>query len=315
MKKNAKIGILSMVLAIVALLAAPGMNIANADHGGDNGNRGRGNSKAPATVVTAQTVSNSTGTGTVMMQNTNSKGDDNEGQNEDNNNNNNAALEARIQALETQVQQLSARVLVLEQKAGIVDVTAPVISGAMAANIAPTTADVTWTTNEPSTSKVYFSTTTPVNLATAVTVTDPALVMNHSLHLTGLTANTTYHFIVESADASNNVSRSAELSFVTVVADVTAPVISATTATNIAQTVADISWATNEPATSKVYFSTSTPVNIAIAQFVDSASLVISHALHLTGLTANTTYHYIVESKDASNNTALSPEQSFATSL
>ncbi len=85
--------------------------------------------------------------------------------------------------------------------------------------------------------------------------------------------------------------------------DITPPVNSSVSVTNIATTTATISWVTDEAATSKIYYSTATPVNLLSALTVSNSSLVTSHILGLTGLTASTTYHYILESKDAIGNT------------
>ena len=97
------------------------------------------------------------------------------------------------------------------------------------------------------------------------------------------------------------------------VADTTAPVITSVASGSIASTTATVSWTTNESATSKVYYSTTTPVSLATAPVVVNATLTTAHTLGLSGLTASTTYYYIVESKDAANNTATSTQQSFLT--
>ncbi|MEK7109154.1 MAG: peptidoglycan-binding protein, partial [Patescibacteria group bacterium] len=96
-------------------------------------------------------------------------------------------------------------------------------------------------------------------------------------------------------------------------ADTTAPVITGVSASNIASTSAIIGWTTNEAANSKVYYGTSTPLNLASASTVSNSALVTSHSLSLTGLTASTTHYYAVESKDAAANTATSSQQSFMT--
>lgn len=85
--------------------------------------------------------------------------------------------------------------------------------------------------------------------------------------------------------------------------DITPPVNSSVSVTNIATTTATISWQTNEAATSKIYYGTATPVNLLSALTVSNSSLVTSHVLGLTGLTASTTYYYVLESKDAIGNT------------
>ncbi|MBU2219230.1 peptidoglycan-binding protein [Patescibacteria group bacterium] len=97
--------------------------------------------------------------------------------------------------------------------------------------------------------------------------------------------------------------------------DVTPPIISSVAVSNIASTTATVAWATNEAAKSKIYYSATTPLVFSAALNIANNSLVTSHSLGLTGLTASTTYYYVVESKDASNNTATSTENSFETTL
>jgi len=96
--------------------------------------------------------------------------------------------------------------------------------------------------------------------------------------------------------------------------DVLTPVISSVSASSTASTTAAIIWTTNEAATSKVYYATTSPLSFATTTlFVASSTLVTSHSLNLTGLTASMTYYFAVESKDAANNTATSSQQSFVT--
>ena len=118
---------------------------------------------------------------------------------------------------------------------------------------------------------------------------------------------------MESKDASNNTTLSSETSFTTsVLPDATAPTISAVVATP-ASTTAQVTWTTNEAATSKVYYGTVSPLVLGTASTVSAGAFVTSHSLPLTGLTASTTYFMVVESKDAANNTATGTEVSFAT--
>ncbi|KKT59302.1 hypothetical protein A3G55_00290 [Candidatus Giovannonibacteria bacterium RIFCSPLOWO2_12_FULL_44_25] len=96
--------------------------------------------------------------------------------------------------------------------------------------------------------------------------------------------------------------------------DTTAPVISGLSATNITSASAHIVWSTNENATGKVWYGTTNPVvATSTTPMVSSANLTTSHDFELTGLTASTTYYFVVESKDAANNTATSAGQSFET--
>ncbi len=81
------------------------------------------------------------------------------------------------------------------------DTTAPAISAVTAVPAADGTATVTWSTDEPSDSRVDYGTS-----PTALTqnASDAAMVTAHSVRLTGLTPGTTYHYRVRSADASGN---------------------------------------------------------------------------------------------------------------
>ncbi|MCK4459228.1 MAG: Ig-like domain-containing protein, partial [Methanosarcinales archaeon] len=107
------------------------------------------------------------------------------------------------------------------------DTTAPVITAV--ANDTPTTDSVTitWTTDENSNNLVKYGTvsgTYPDNESNATMVT------SHSIALTGLTPETTYYFVVNSTDASDNPAESAEYNFTTAAAqDTTQPAIHSAT--------------------------------------------------------------------------------------
>ncbi len=81
------------------------------------------------------------------------------------------------------------------------DVTAPTISGVTIAVTGQTTARITLTTSEPATVRVRYGTSPTYGSATGYT----AMGTSHSIDLTGLTAGTTYHVLIEAVDASNNV--------------------------------------------------------------------------------------------------------------
>jgi len=100
---------------------------------------------------------------------------------------------------------------------------------------------------------------------------------------------------------------------VTTTPDTTPPIISNLTATSTSSTTVSVTWNTNETATSKVWYSTTTPLVLDTASMVSSASLITSHDVSLTNLPASTTHYFIAVSSDASENTATSSESSFAT--
>ncbi len=195
------------------------------------------------------------------------------------------------------------------------DITAPVISAIVTTDIGANTVRVNWTTNEFANSKVYYSATNPVNVSTALVVSDGIMVKNHSLVVTGLSANTNYYFVVESKDAANNTTISAQNSFLTAMPDVVAPVISLGAVSDIAINSAKINWSTNESTTGKVYYSNVNPVNIATATVAIDNELKMNHTLGISGLSNNTTYYFVVEARDGANNMVLSTQGSFTTAV
>ena len=95
--------------------------------------------------------------------------------------------------------------------------------------------------------------------------------------------------------------------------DLTAPVISGLVASSTTTSSAHVLWNTNEPATSAIWYSSSTPIVSDNALSASNATLTTSHDLALTGLVASTTHYYYVRSVDSSGNTATTSEQSFVT--
>ena len=92
------------------------------------------------------------------------------------------------------------------------DTTAPVISVVNSSNITVSGATITWTTNEPANSQVECGLTASYGSSTTL---DSNLVTAHSVDLTGLKANKTYHYRVISKDAANNQAVSADNTFTT----------------------------------------------------------------------------------------------------
>lgn len=80
------------------------------------------------------------------------------------------------------------------------DATPPVISDIQATNVTDSRATVTWNTDEVSNSVVNYGTTPILESA----VSDPTMVTSHSIVLTGLTAETTYYYEVQSTDSAGN---------------------------------------------------------------------------------------------------------------
>ena len=86
------------------------------------------------------------------------------------------------------------------------DGTEPVITSVQSADIDGTSALITWTTDEPANSRVFFRKSGAENYQ--VTTLDSNLVTDHLVELAGLEPDTTYEYHVESADASGNTATS-----------------------------------------------------------------------------------------------------------
>jgi hypothetical protein len=101
-------------------------------------------------------------------------------------------------------------------------------------------------------------------------------------------------------------------SLFSVIADAAAPTLSAVQAGPVGATTAMITWTTNEPATSQVFFRR--VGQSAYQQTPASAALTDDHAVTLHGLSPESAYQFYVRSADASGNAATSnPALSFTT--
>lgn len=90
----------------------------------------------------------------------------------------------------------------------------------------------------------------------------------------------------------------------------TSVTISNPSASQVTSASANVAWQTNVPATSQVEFGTSTAYGTTTA--LDS-TLVTNHQQGLQSLKPSTVYHFRVRSRDANNNEAIGPDQTFTT--
>src|SRR5690606_11609063 len=94
--------------------------------------------------------------------------------------------------------------------------------------------------------------------------------------------------------------------------DLEAPVIDEVETTGVTNSAVDITWETDEEASSKVVYGPTAAYISATAE-TDTAPRVTEHAVSLSELLACTTYHYAVISTDAADNTATSSDGTFTT--
>lgn len=190
------------------------------------------------------------------------------------------------------------------------DTTKPVISG-IGATVTTTGATITWATNEAADTQVKYGTTTAYG---SMSTLNTSLVTAHSVVLSGLDASKLYHYVVMSKDAAGNMATSSDYTFTTATPDTSRPTLSGVNV-SVGGSTAGLTWTTNESSTSKAYYGTTTPLSLTSTHTgtLENTNLVTSHALNLTGLSTSTTYYFVLESKDASNNTGTSTQSMFTT--
>lgn len=199
------------------------------------------------------------------------------------------------------------------------DVIAPVISSLLS-NQVKNNIVVRWTTDEKSDSSIFYSTISPFNASASSTLTvkkNNDSTKTHEITLKNLATSTPYFAVVRSRDASGNVATSSVITFTKLpIADTTAPNIS--NIINIVGTsTLKVDWTTNEPATSKIFYSTTNPVNVSATTtpFIQNSSLTLGHSLTITGLSTSTQYFLVLQSTDGNNNTRTSPQYSLTTGI
>lgn len=96
------------------------------------------------------------------------------------------------------------------------DTQSPIISNVVALAGTSTIA-VSWSTNEVSNSKMFYSTTSPLVLGATTTnsIAQSSLIYNHNVQATNLATGTPYYIIIQSTDAVGNVSTTPEFTATT----------------------------------------------------------------------------------------------------
>ena len=191
----------------------------------------------------------------------------------------------------------------------ILDTAAPAISDVRVVGLTDSSAMITWSTDEDSDSAVDFGLTK----AYGSSKLDPAFLTVHSIALGGLTPTTTYHFRVQSRDrAGNPPAFSPDHIFITTATpDTTPPSISNVRVQGITDTLAVVTWTTNEPADSAVEYGTDSSYGLKVS---DTTDFVLKHSLVLRALSPSTTYRLRAASTDpGGNGPARSEELEFTT--
>jgi phosphodiesterase/alkaline phosphatase D-like protein len=176
------------------------------------------------------------------------------------------------------------------------DTTGPRISAVTVTNTTPTSATITWTTDENSSSFIeYANTKTNFSSIYKEFGKESDAITNHTVTIEGLTQNTIYYYTVTSLDAAGNKTTDNNSNFDYSVTTASGPAINNVTATTPTLTSAVISWTTNSNSDGDVIYSdNSNFFNSQEKGATDKTST--SHNITLTGLTSGTTYYYKVRS-------------------
>ena len=167
-------------------------------------------------------------------------------------------------------------------------------------------ATVVWHTTNPATSRVEYGTSEAYGFMSSET---SSLTTEHSVTLESLSPETEYHFRALSVDGYLQEGSSPDLTFRTWPEGSAALVIESVAVTDLGPSYATINWQTNRDASSVVEYGT-TP-SYGSAEFLPD--LVRQHTVILSGLTANTLYHYRVHSETYGGAETTSEDRVFST--
>lgn len=157
--------------------------------------------------------------------------------------------------------------------------------------------------------------TSPINSQTAwnsATVVSGAPVpaiagTNQTMAVTGLTPSQVYYFAIRAQDEAGNLAALSNSPSVTAPAENNPPVILSVNA-SINNTTLDVTilWVTNEPATGRVEYGTSSSYGSSTPT---DPAFKTSHLFTLTGFSLGQTIHYRVRSTDSAGNEIVSPDR------
>lgn len=129
----------------------------------------------------------------------------------------------------------------------------------------------------------------------------------YSWNTSALTVGSSHPLTAHLTDGTNPVTSA---SHTVTIKDVTPPTITAIASSSVTQTTATVTWTTNEAGDSQVEYGPTTAYGSSTTL---NSSRVTAHSTGVSGLSASTTYHYRVKSKDAAGNLATSGDATFTT--
>ena len=180
-------------------------------------------------------------------------------------------------------------------------------TGLTAITVSASQIDLSWTDNASNESSFTVARSTTVGGPYTDIATLPANSMSYSD--TGLSANTAYYYVVRASNAGGVSANTAEASATTLPLPPTAP--SGLTATTVSQTQINLTWSDNSDNEVNFIVARSTTAG---GPYTDIATLPANTtSYNNTGLTANTTYYYVVRASNTGGASANSNQASATT--
>ena len=183
------------------------------------------------------------------------------------------------------------------------DFNSPEISNVQTEDLKDDSVTITWETNEDSDSLVKYG----FDQGYGLEKYNSNLVKSHSVKLTGLEPDTTYHFCVNSTDDYGNYKQSNDYEFKTL--DSIPPEIFNIKNSTPTGTSVIISWETDELSNSTVKYGYDESYGFEKSD----ETLVTLHSIELTELNSDVLYHFCVKSTDESDNSNQSEDFTFLT--
>ena len=186
--------------------------------------------------------------------------------------------------------------------------------GRLNIDVDDSSANISFRTNVETRGEIEYS-----KVATLRNSEKVALALNteHSVKLEGLSADSTYYLKITLEDKDGDKKFESQIrSFTTdkeADVDVQKPRIGFLHFFNVEQESASVIWVTNEPTNGSVWISEDAGVDTTVTADYKNNNLAHFHVFNLTNLSADTEYHVVVASADASGNTSYSAEISFMT--
>lgn len=187
----------------------------------------------------------------------------------------------------------------------VIDGLPPVITEVMVLNVTENSAEVSWKTNESSDSTVDYA-KGPIGLDPySMVASDPAMVTDHKVTMSGLLPGQTYHFRVRSLDFERNEGVSSDYQFNTPSGDAPAMVAGLVVAKPTEMERIVLSWLSNgeaDLAGYNLYRSESASVAFTKVNANPIPSVVGSTTYQDEGLKIATKYYYYVKAVDVAGN-------------